>query len=99
MLAYEIVNFLRQQRRGHNGFLALKLDMSKVYNRIEWHFLENIMFKLGFNEIWIQSVLMCVSTVSFSFVINSDIIGYLHPSQGLLVIRILLVMGIVFPKG
>lgn len=83
MLAYEIVHFLRQQRRGHNGFLALKLDISKAYDRIEWGFLENIMRKLCFNEIWIQRALMCVSTFSFSFVINGEAVGYLHPSRGL----------------
>lgn len=38
------------------------------------------MLKLGFNEIWIQLVLMYVSTVSYSFVINGDVISYLHPS-------------------
>ncbi|CAB4299611.1 unnamed protein product [Prunus armeniaca] len=41
------------------------------------------MHKLGFNEIWIQRALMCVSTISYFFVINGEAIGYLHPSRGL----------------
>ena len=29
------------------GLMAVKLDMSKVYDRVEWVFLEKIMEKMG----------------------------------------------------
>jgi hypothetical protein len=31
-----------------NGACAVKLDMHKAYERVEWVFLENIMRRLGF---------------------------------------------------
>ncbi|CAL8169219.1 unnamed protein product [Prunus armeniaca] len=52
VLAAEIIHCLRSRRRGKKGFLALKLDMSKAYDRIEWPFLEEMMKKLGFAEKW-----------------------------------------------
>lgn len=35
MLAYEILHTLRHNRTGKKGFIAIKLDMSKAYDRVE----------------------------------------------------------------
>ncbi|XP_042964663.1 uncharacterized protein LOC122298887 [Carya illinoinensis] len=43
LVAYEMVQFLRRKRSGKDGFMSLKLDMCKAYDRIEWKFLEEVM--------------------------------------------------------
>lgn len=53
-----------------DGCMAMKLDMSKEYDRIEWGFLEASLGKFGFEEKWSNRVMECVRTVTFSVLVN-----------------------------
>lgn len=65
------------------GSLALKLDVSKAYDWVEWSFLKGIMIKLGFPEVWVDRVMCCVTTPSYSILINGKTYGHITPSRGL----------------
>lgn len=83
VLLHEILHFLKNKRQGSQGFMALKLDMSKAYDRVEWRFLEEIMKKMGFCRKWVNWVMTCVSTVSYSFNINGEPKEYVLPKRGI----------------
>ncbi|XP_041011394.1 secreted RxLR effector protein 78-like [Juglans microcarpa x Juglans regia] len=83
LLAHVVVQFLKKKRAGKTGFMSIKLDMSKAYDRLEWDFLVQIMYKLGFNTKWINLVMRCVKTVSYSILINGDPKGPIFPMRGL----------------
>ena len=70
LVAYEVLHSMHSWKKEKIGLLALKLDISKAYDRVQWDFLQGIMIKLGFLDKWIQWVIGCVTTPSFSILIN-----------------------------
>lgn len=83
LVAFEVNHFLKCRTRGKNQFMALKLDVSKAYDRVEWSFLRRILIKMGFASSFVEIIMMCVSTVSYSFLLNGKQFGALQPGRGL----------------
>jgi hypothetical protein len=83
LVAFELMHSMSLKRTGRKGQMALKLDMSKAYDRGEWDFLEAIMRQLGFAEKWISLIMMCLKSVSFSVLINDEQHGYFTASRGI----------------
>jgi hypothetical protein len=63
--------------------MILKMDMEKAFDRMEWNFLLAIMLKLGFHPSWVNWIRICISTPSFSILINGSPFGLFSPSRGL----------------
>lgn len=42
--------------------MAVKTDMNKAYDRLEWDFIAMVMERLGFHPQWIQLIMQCIST-------------------------------------
>ena len=83
LVAYETLRTMHCRRKGRKGSLAMKLDISKAYDRVEWEFLKGIMVRLGFPDLWIKRVMCCVSTPSFSVCINGKAYGTILPTRRL----------------
>jgi hypothetical protein len=50
LVAFETLHHMHTTKMGRDGAMALKLDMSKAYDRVEWNYLESIMRKMGFHN-------------------------------------------------
>ncbi|XP_074362468.1 uncharacterized protein LOC141702742 [Apium graveolens] len=81
--AFEINHYIKRKTQGKQEVAGLKLDVSKAYDRLEWGFLELILAKFGFSGDWIARVMLCVKTVSYSFIHNGEIFGNIKPGRGL----------------
>ncbi|GLT52662.1 hypothetical protein SLA2020_259890 [Shorea laevis] len=74
---------MRARHRRKRGWQAIKLDMSKAFDRVEWPYLEAVMKSLGFAERWISLIMGCVTSVSYEVLLNGTIAGGVVPSRGL----------------
>ncbi|XP_062021164.1 uncharacterized protein LOC133737669 [Rosa rugosa] len=83
LVANEVAHFMHNKRDGNEGFMALKLDLSKAYDRMEWIFLRRVMERFGFASSWINMVMQCVSYVLYSFLVLGKPRGLVIPSRGL----------------
>jgi hypothetical protein len=81
--AYECLHFMKVKRPRDKQFCALKLDMMKAYDRIEWSYLETIMLRLGFNRRWVASIMSVVTTVTFSVLFNGHRLDVFKPTRGI----------------
>ena len=65
MIAFEMCHHIKCKKQGKVGLAAMKTDMSKTHDLVEWLFLEEIMHKLGFHDKWVSLVMQCVRTVQY----------------------------------
>lgn len=83
LVAYEALHTMNTRMKGKKGYMAAKLDMSKAFDRVEWKFLEEIMRKIGFADPWIALIMKCVTSVSYSVMVNGTPYGTITPTRGL----------------
>jgi hypothetical protein len=82
LVAYECTHYL-WNKKGKTGACAIKLDMAKAYDRVEWRYLHDIMLALGFPEAWCKLVMKCVTSVTFSVKVNGALSPPFKPTRGI----------------
>jgi hypothetical protein len=80
--AYECLHFMKKKRAKDLRCCALKLDMKKAYNRVEWSYLR-AMQCLGFHPMWVTTLMRLVTSVSFSVLLNGECLEQFIPSRGI----------------
>ncbi|GJY88494.1 polypyrimidine tract-binding protein homolog 2 isoform X1 [Tanacetum coccineum] len=76
---------LRALKRWNRGppRCALKVDIQKAYDTVNWHFLEKILLCFGFPSIMVQWIKACVTSASYSISINGNIHGFFRGKRGI----------------
>lgn len=82
-VAFEKLHHMKTKKTCKEGYMAMKLDMSKAYNRVEWIFLAKLILKMGFYVKWVGMVMATVRTVSYSILVNGEPRGNFQPTIGI----------------
>lgn len=83
LVAYELFHTMRGKRRGKNGCCAIKLNISKTYDRVSWEFIEKVLGKMKFPLQMVATIMDCISTIRYAVIINGQSHGQIIPSRGL----------------
>ena len=83
LVAYEIMHYIKCKRDRNDSFMDVKLDMSKAFDKVEWSFIDKVMRRMGFNESWIDLVMKCITSITYSIIINGSVHGCIVPTRGL----------------
>lgn len=50
----------------------INIDLQKIYDSVEWDYLEQVMQELGFPHLYIAWVMKCVRTLNYIILVNVD---------------------------
>jgi hypothetical protein len=78
-----LLHALNNGRNSCKSFTALKLDLTKAYDRVDWNYLERVLLRLGFHSKWTQWIMACVTTVRYSVRFNNVHLDSFVPTRGL----------------
>lgn len=82
MISIEVINAFKRRTSGNKTHLALKIYISKAYDRVDLDFLRSILKRLGFDEKGIHWMMMYVTSMNYSVLVNSDSIRSIILGRG-----------------
>lgn len=83
LIAHEMIYALRINPHCKGEFMAIKTDMSKAYDRVQWSFLEDLFLRMGFHEKWVVWIKKCVRTIYYTVLLNGKSHGLIKPERGI----------------
>ncbi|GKB93812.1 RNA-directed DNA polymerase, eukaryota, reverse transcriptase zinc-binding domain protein, partial [Tanacetum coccineum] len=70
-------------RKSGPKIVALKIDLQKAYDTVNWSFMEDILKGFGFPESMVNWIMVCVTSTSFSIAVNGKSCGFFRGGRGL----------------
>ncbi|KAL5579576.1 hypothetical protein UlMin_012018 [Ulmus minor] len=82
VLIQEVIHAMKK-KKGTKGWMGMKIDIQKAYDRLSWQFLEAVLKAFGFHPKWIQWIVTCCSTPKMTLMLNGAPIRSFFPKRGL----------------
>ena len=82
IIAQEVIHSI-SKKRGKVGYMVLKIDLEKAYDKLEWSFIKDMLYRANFPMDLIEVIMSYVSTVSTSMLVNGEALDLFYPSRGI----------------
>ncbi|KAF7826284.1 Transposon TX1 uncharacterized 149 kDa protein [Senna tora] len=83
MLATELMHKIKSTKSGKSGWCALKLDIQKAYDKLSWNFIEAVLRRMKFPQVWNAYFSQCIKAVTYQLLLNGSITERFTPSCGI----------------
>jgi len=80
ILSNEVIHSLKLLKKP--GML-LKLDLSKAFDKLSWHYIQKMLLAFGFNATWTKWVMNLITSPSFSVLLNGSPSIPFRPTRGI----------------
>lgn len=81
IIAQEIIHSMRL-KKGKRGWVAVKVDLEKAFDRLRWDFIEDTLNDAGLPSNLINVIMTCISTASMQILWNGSPTEEDRPSRG-----------------
>lgn len=83
LITHEVLHYLKRSGATKHCSIAVKTHISKAYDRLEWSFIRDVLERMGLCGTLIMWMMQCISTVSYSFLLNNEVVGKVIPQRGI----------------
>lgn len=77
------IHYMKRKTWDRKGEMALKVDIRKTYDWIDWEYLRLCMLKMDFDDCWVRWIILCVSSARYFVILNGAEFGPILPHHGL----------------
>jgi len=80
IIASEAINMIDKRQFGGN--VALKIDIKKAFDTLDWNFLVAVLRKFGFSSVFTDWILAIFHSAKLSILVNGKAVGFISCSRG-----------------
>ena len=78
----EVLHSMRKRKIG-KGFMTMKIDLEKAYDRISWSFIRETLEWFKLYGDWIHNIMHCIETPTMSILWNGRKLDSFRPTRGI----------------
>lgn len=83
IVVYQEMLHTIRKKKSTNGYMVMKIDLEKAYDRLEWSFIRDTLEKAGFNDLWCRLIMSCVESAHMAILWNGKPMEWFRPSRGI----------------
>ena len=83
ILTQEIIHTISTSK-SKSELMALKIDLEKAFNRMEWSFIYHIICWFKFPKDWVDLIMSCITSSNLSVLVNGERTDFFSLSRGIL---------------